>query len=81
MTPEENKEFVRRHFEEFVNHKDLSAADRNLAPDFYDHDGPGGQPTDREGDKRMMAGMHSLLPRHPRHRGGHDRRGGQGHVP
>ena len=62
MTPEENKEFVRRHFEEFVNHKDLSAADRNLAPDFFDHDGPGGQPTDRAGDKKMMAGMHALYP-------------------
>ena len=49
MTPEENKAFVRRHFEEFVNHKDLSAADRNLAPDFLDHDGPGGQPTNRTG--------------------------------
>ena len=62
MTPEENKELVRRHFEEFVNHKDATAADRNLTPDFYDHDGPGGHPTDREGDKKMMAGMHVLYP-------------------
>jgi predicted ester cyclase len=62
MTTEESKAFVRRHFEEFVNHKDLSAADRNLAPDFFDHDGPGGQPTNLDGDKRMMAEMHALYP-------------------
>jgi hypothetical protein len=31
MTPEEAKAFVRRHFEEFVNQQNPSAADRNFA--------------------------------------------------
>jgi hypothetical protein len=34
MTVEEGKEFVRRHFDDFVNRKDLSAADRNFSADY-----------------------------------------------
>lgn len=33
----EMKEFVRQHFEEFVNRKNLNIADVNLAPEFVDH--------------------------------------------
>ena len=55
MPLERNKEFVIGHFDDFVNKKDLGAIDRNMAVDFYDHDGPGGKPTGREGDKAMMA--------------------------
>src|SRR5262249_32739998 len=33
-----------------------------LSDDFYDHDGPGGKPTDREGDRRMMIAMHERIP-------------------
>jgi predicted ester cyclase len=61
-TLERNKRFVIDHFDDFVNKKDLGAMDRNMSPDFYDHDGPGGKPTDRDGDRAMMAGMHALFP-------------------
>jgi predicted ester cyclase len=59
---EHNKRLVVQHFEDFVNRKDLSAIDRNVSPDFVDHDGPGGKPTDRAGDRAMMAAMHKLMP-------------------
>jgi ketosteroid isomerase-like protein len=59
---ERNRQLVIRHFDDFVNQKDLAAIDRNMSEDFYDHDGPGGQPIDREGDRKMMAAMHKLLP-------------------
>ena len=36
MTVPEAKEFVRRHFEEFVNRKNLDLADVNFAPEFVD---------------------------------------------
>ena len=61
-TLERNKRFVIEHFDDFVNKKDLAAIDRNMSVDFYDHDGPGGKPTGREGDKAMMAEMHRLFP-------------------
>lgn len=61
-TPERNKRLVIAHFDDFVNRKDLGAIDRNLAPDFVDHDGPGGKPTDLAGDRAMMAAMYRLLP-------------------
>ena len=59
---ERNKRFVIQHFEDFVNKKDLSAIDRNMSPDFVDHDGPEGKPTDRTGDRAMMAAMQKLMP-------------------
>jgi predicted ester cyclase len=59
---ERNKRLVVRHFEDFVNRKDLTAMDRNVSPDFVDHDGPGGKPTDRAGDRAMMAAMQKLMP-------------------
>ncbi len=42
LTLNEMKEFVRRHFEDFVNHRNSSVIRNNVTPDFYDHDGPGG---------------------------------------
>lgn len=59
---ERNKRLIIGHFEDFVNRKDLDAIDRNMSADFVDHDGPGGIPTDRAGDRAMMAAMHRLLP-------------------
>ncbi len=46
MSAETNKEFVRNHFEEFVNRKNLDIADRNFAADFQEHgaDSPPGRP-------------------------------------
>jgi predicted ester cyclase len=57
-----NKRLVIGHFDDFVNRQDLSAIDRNMAADFHDHDGPGGRPIDREGDRRMMAAMLKAVP-------------------
>jgi len=37
MSIAENKTFVRRHFEEFVNQKNLEIADRNFASDYVEH--------------------------------------------
>ncbi len=59
---ESNKQIVIRHFEAFVNNKDVDAIDRNMSVDFYDHDGPGGKRSDREGDKAMMVAMHKSFP-------------------
>ena len=33
-----------------------------LSPDFYDHDGPGGKPTNVEGDERMMLSLYEAMP-------------------
>lgn len=59
---ERNRRLVIAHFEDFVNKKDLDAIDRNMSDDFYDHDGPGGNPTDRAGDRALMAQLHQLMP-------------------
>ena len=46
MTHAEMKEFIRNHFEEFVNRKKLRIGEANFAPDFVDHgaDVPPGLP-------------------------------------
>jgi predicted ester cyclase len=62
MDIQEMKDFVRRHFAEFVNAKNVDVADETLAPDFLDHDGPGGQRANREQDKAMMRAMHQRYP-------------------
>ena len=59
---ERNRRLVIKHFDEFVNQQDLDAMFRNMSEDFYDHDGPDGLPTDREGDRKMMQDMQRLLP-------------------
>jgi predicted ester cyclase len=62
MSPREaNKQFVIKHFDDFVNKKNLDVIDHNMSDEFYDHDGPGGKPTDRAGDKAMMAVMHKTF--------------------
>jgi len=37
MTHAEMKEFIRNHFEEFVNRKNLRIGEVNFAPEFVDH--------------------------------------------
>jgi hypothetical protein len=46
MTHTEAKEFVRNHFEEFVNRRNLNIGQINFAPEFVDHgaDVPPGLP-------------------------------------
>ncbi len=57
-----NRRLVIDHLESFVNKKDLGATDRNMKPDFLDHDGPGGKQADHEGGRTMMPGMHKAAP-------------------
>lgn len=51
MTLAEMKEFIRNHFEEFVNRKNLQIGEVNFAPEFVDHgaDVPPGLATGPEG--------------------------------
>lgn len=61
-TPEENKAFVRQHFEDFVNRRKAAVIRQNMTPDFLDHDGPGGKPADMAADEKMMEAMYSSMP-------------------
>lgn len=64
MNPEEAKAFVRRHFDEFVNRKDLSAADRNFAADYKEHgiDVPPGLPDGPSGPRQYLAAAFQKFP-------------------
>jgi steroid delta-isomerase-like uncharacterized protein len=62
MTPDAMKAYVQRHFQEFVNAKNVDIANETLADDFLDHDGPGGRPIDRDGDRAMMRAMQERFP-------------------
>ena len=64
MTFDEMKEFVRNHFEEFVNRKNLEIADRNFAPEFVDHgaDVPPGLPPGPAGAKQYVGGAYKKFP-------------------
>jgi predicted ester cyclase len=56
------KEFVRNHFEDFVNKRNVAVIRTNMSSAFHDHDGPGGKPTGVEGDEQMMVGMYRAMP-------------------
>ena len=62
LTADQMKEFVRNHFEDFVNRRNAAVIHQNMTPDFYDHDGTGGKPADLAGDEQMMAGMYKSMP-------------------
>jgi len=62
LPPAEMKKIVREHFEDFVNKRNASVIHKNMAPDFYDHDGPGGKPTGVDGDEQMMLAMYKAMP-------------------
>ncbi len=62
LKPEEMKQFVIQHFEDFVNKRKPEVIRRNMTPDFYDHDGPGGKPAGVEGDEQMMIRMYQAMP-------------------
>jgi hypothetical protein len=44
LTPEQMKEFVRQHFEDFVNKRNPAVIRKNMTADFYDHVGPAESP-------------------------------------
>jgi predicted ester cyclase len=62
LSLDEMKRIVRHQFEEFVNNKNADVLSDTLTADFYDHDGPGGLPTGREGDQQMMRRMYERMP-------------------
>jgi predicted ester cyclase len=62
LTVDQMKQVVRDHFEEFVNRRQIAALRKNMTPDFYDHDGPGGKPTGVDGDEQMMLAMYKSMP-------------------
>lgn len=64
MTHEELKDFIRNHFEEFVNRKNLNIADVNLARQFVDHgaDVPPGTPPGPAGAKQYVGGAYKRFP-------------------
>ena len=62
LSLEEMKAFVRAHFDEFVNKQNAAVIRRNMTPDFYDHNGPGNEPTDVKGDEEMMLQMYKAMP-------------------
>jgi predicted SnoaL-like aldol condensation-catalyzing enzyme len=64
MGVEANKQFVRNHFEEFVNRKNLDIADRNFAANYQEHgtDAPADYPPDPEGPKRYLAASFKRFP-------------------
>lgn len=64
MTLSEAKDFVRRHFEDFVNRKRLEVADVNFAPEFVDHgsDVPPNTPPGPADAKAYVGGALQKLP-------------------
>jgi predicted ester cyclase len=62
LSLEQMKTIVRDHFENFVNQRNAGVIRKNMTPDFYDHDGPGGKPTGVEGDEQMMVNMYKAMP-------------------
>jgi predicted ester cyclase len=62
LSPEAMKQFVRAHFEEFVNKRNAAVIHKNMTTDFYDHDGPDGKPADVAGDEQMMLAMYKAMP-------------------
>src|SRR5205085_9715329 len=62
LSLEQMKQLVKDHFEDFVNKRKAAVIRKNMTPDFYDHDGPGGKPTGVDGDEQMMIGMYKVMP-------------------
>jgi predicted SnoaL-like aldol condensation-catalyzing enzyme len=64
MTHTEAKEFVRNHFEEFVNRKNLKIDEVNFAPEFVDHgaDVPPGLPPGPKGAMEYVGGAYKKFP-------------------
>ena len=64
MTHEAMRQFVRNHFEEFVNRKNLEIADVNFGPEFVDHgtDVPPGLPPGPAGAKAYVGGAYKKFP-------------------
>jgi predicted ester cyclase len=64
MSLSEMKQFVRNHFEEFVNRKNLDIGNVNFAPEFVDHgaDVPPGTPAGPAGAIQYVGGAYKKFP-------------------
>ena len=62
LTLDQMKQFVRDHFEEFVNRRNADIIHKNMTSNFYDHDGPGGKPAGIDVDEQMMRNMYRAMP-------------------
>jgi hypothetical protein len=62
MSIEEMKDFVRKHFDDFINGKNSEAALRNFSADFLDHDGATGESIGPEPAKLMIEGLFQQYP-------------------
>jgi len=62
LTAVEMEQFVRDHFEDFVNRRKAEVIHLNMTLDFLDHDGPGGKQTNAAGDEAMMRALCKQLP-------------------
>jgi predicted SnoaL-like aldol condensation-catalyzing enzyme len=64
MSQSEMKQFVRNHFEEFVNRKNLDIGNVNFAPEFVDHgaDVPPGTPIGPAGAIQYVGGAYKKFP-------------------
>jgi predicted ester cyclase len=57
MTIEDNKAVVTRFYSQVINHRDLSAIDQLLAPDFLHNDEPRGASGQRQAIETLFAAM------------------------
>jgi len=64
MTHAEAREFIRNHFEEFVNRKNVQIGNVNFASDFVDHgaDVPPGMPPGPAGAIQYVSGAIQRFP-------------------
>lgn len=64
LTHRQAREFIRNHFEEFVNKKNVQIGNVNFAPDFVDHgaDVPPGLPPGPAGAIEYVAGALKKFP-------------------
>jgi predicted SnoaL-like aldol condensation-catalyzing enzyme len=64
MTHPEMREFIRNHFEEFVNRKNLRIGETNFAPGFVDNgaDVPAGMPTGPAGAIQHVGAAMKKIP-------------------
>jgi predicted ester cyclase len=64
MTHGEARQFIRNHFEEFVNKKNVQIGNINFAADFVDHgaDGPAGMPPGPAGAIAYVGGALKKFP-------------------
>jgi predicted ester cyclase len=62
MSPAAMKDFVRRHFDDFVNRKKSAVARKNFSADFLDHDSPTGPVVGPEAAVTMMEAAYRKWP-------------------